>query len=257
MRLFDTHCHLDFAPFAANIEQQLQSAQQVGVERVLLPATGPENWSRLASLSEQFPALYYALGFHPYFLTQQSLNDVKLLDVQMTERVSRCVAIGECGLDAIVDVPMVQQEAIFIAQIELAKHHRLPLILHGRKTHNRLIQLLKQARFEYGGILHGFSGSYQQAMQFIDLGFYLGIGGVITYPRANKTRQAVAQLPLSALVLETDAPDMPLMGYQGEPNHPKRLPLVLQHLAQLQNKDRQTVADNVWRNSNLALNICE
>jgi len=98
---------------------------------------------------------------------------VVLLDVQMTERVSRCVAIGECGLDAMVDVPMAQQEAIFIAQIELAKQHRLPLILHGRKTHNRLIRLLKQARFEYGGILHGFSGSYQQAMQFIDLGFYL------------------------------------------------------------------------------------
>lgn len=257
MRLFDTHCHLDFAPFAANIEQHLQSAQQTGVERLLLPATGVENWSRLALLSEQFPSIYYALGFHPYFLAQQSHDAVAALDEKIASRGSRCVAIGECGLDAMVDIPMAQQEAFFLDQVALAKQHRLPLILHARKTHNRLIQLLKQSRFEYGGILHGFSGSYQQAMQFIDLGFYLGIGGVITYPRANKTRQAVAQLPLSSLVLETDAPDMPLMGYQGEPNHPKRLPMILEHLGQLQQQDRQTVAENVWRNSNLALNICE
>lgn len=257
MRLFDTHCHFDFEPFAAHFSQQLNLAQQAGIERLLLPAIGIENWSRLEQLSEQFPSLYYALGFHPYFLAQQSLNDLADLDAKIALRSARCVAVGECGLDAMVDVPMAQQEAFFIAQVELAKQHRLPLILHARKTHNRLIQLLKQTRFEHGGILHGFSGSYQQAMQFVDLGFYLGIGGVITYPRANKTRQAVAQLPLSALVLETDAPDMPLMGYQGEPNHPKRLPMILEHLAHLQKMDKQTVAVNVWQNSHLALKICE
>ncbi|EGU48879.1 putative deoxyribonuclease YjjV [Vibrio ichthyoenteri ATCC 700023] len=257
MRLFDTHCHLDFAPFESDVEQHIQLAQQAGVERLLLPATGRENWSRLESLSQQFSSLYYAMGFHPYFLAQQSLGDIAILDAKIATRDSRCVAIGECGLDAMVDVPMALQEAFFIAQVELAQQAQLPLILHGRKTHNRLIQLLKQSRFAYGGILHGFSGSYQQAKQFVDLGFYLGVGGVITYPRANKTRQAVAQLPLSSLVLETDAPDMPLMGYQGESNHPKRLPLILEQLAQLQKKDRQTVANNVWYNSNLALKICE
>ena len=257
MRLFDTHCHFDFDPFQNNFEHELLLAQQVGVERFLIPAIGIENWPRLKQLSEQYTSIYIALGFHPYFLAQQSADDIELLDAQLRAAGSRCIAVGECGLDGMVEVSMVQQEAFFIAQLELAKQYQLPLILHARKTHNRLIQLLKQHRFEHGGILHGFSGSYQQGKQFVDLGFYLGIGGVISYPRASKTRQAVAQLPLDFLVLETDAPDMPLMGYQGQVNHPKRLPLVLECLAKLHRKDKQTIADIVWQNSRFALKICE
>ncbi|MEH0666705.1 TatD family hydrolase [Vibrio scophthalmi] len=257
MRLFDTHCHLDFAPFKAQLEATLQEASEQGVERFLVPAIGASNWSDLIALSHQHTNLYVSLGCHPYFVHTDSLLEVSRLEAQCDSAGSVCVAVGECGLDAMIDVDAQRQEAVFEAQISVAKSLRRPLILHGRKTYHRLLQLLKQHRFHYGGILHGFSGSYQQAMQFVELGFYIGVGGVITYPRANKTRQAVTQVPIDHLVLETDAPDMPLLGYQGQANHPKRLPQVLTTLAQLKQSCEQTVAENVWKNSFLALSICE
>lgn len=257
MRLFDTHCHFDFPPFQDDFPNQLAEANQAGVERFLIPAIGLSNWPLLQQLARDNPQVYIALGFHPYFLDTQAVSQLEQLDTLLATKPPSCVAVGECGLDGMVDVGIELQETLLIEQIKLANQHRLPLVLHARKMHNRLLQLLKQQRHQTGGILHGFSGSYQQAKQFVDLGFYIGVGGVITYPRANKTRQAVAQLPLDSLVLETDAPDMPLMGYQGQVNHPKRLPLILDILAQLQNNDTQTIAEIVWRNGNLALNICE
>ena len=257
MRLFDTHCHFDFEPFSQNFPHQLQLAREQCVERFLVPSIGPSNWQRVVSLSKAHPEIYCALGFHPYFLGSDSGKHIKQLEEFLSSRTAKCVAIGECGLDAMVDVDSKLQESIFSAQISIAQSLNLPLIIHARKTHNRLIQLLKQHKFTQGGILHGFSGSYQQAMQFVDLGFYIGVGGVITYPRANKTRLAISQLPVSRLVLETDAPDMPLNGFQGKPNHPKMLPEILSCLAMLNKTSRQTIANILWDNSNSALRICE
>ncbi|ANW24888.1 deoxyribonuclease [Vibrio coralliilyticus] len=257
MRLFDTHCHFDFAPFSDDFPAQLQRAKRAGVERFMIPAIGPSNWQQLIALSSSHPSLYISLGMHPYFLTESSQQHLPELHTLFETRLERCKAIGECGLDAMVDVDEEIQRQVFIAQIELAKTLKLPLILHARKTHNLVLQLLKRHKFPYGGVLHGFSGSYQQAMQFVELGFYIGIGGVITYPRARKTRQAVMNLPMECIVLETDAPDMPLYGHQGKPNHPEMLAQTLSCLAKLKDINEQTIAENVWKNSNSAFGICE
>ncbi len=257
MRLFDTHCHLDFAPFADDIDSHVALAHRNKVERIIVPSIGPSNWQYVADLAMKFPSIYYALGFHPYFLEPGSSQGFKQLEKLLEQRSDKCVAIGECGLDAIVSVDSALQEQLFVQQLQVATNCQLPLILHSRKTHNRLLQLIKQNRFVFGGVLHGFSGSYQQAMQFIELGFYIGVGGVISYPRANKTRQAVAQLPLDKLVLETDAPDMPLYGYQGKANHPKMIGQIVSCLAELKGMSEQTIAENVWKNSNSAFGICE
>lgn len=257
MRLFDTHCHFDFEVFSQDFEAQLAQAQNAGVERFVIPSIGLSNWQTVSMLSSQHTSIYHALGLHPYFLNAQSEGHLPTLEERLGERGTKCIAVGECGLDAMVDVPVNLQERLFIAQIELAKIHQLPLILHARKTHNRLIQLLKKARFNNGGVLHGFAGSYQQAMQFVEMGFYIGVGGVITYPRANKTRQAVTQIPIENIVLETDAPDMPLNGHQGKGNHPKMIGEILSCLASLKQDSKQSIAENVWNNSNLAFGICE
>ncbi|NVD07383.1 TatD family deoxyribonuclease [Vibrio sp. JPW-9-11-11] len=257
MRLFDTHCHLDFDCFSADVMQHVESARQCGVERMVLPAIGPSNWQHLRSLSQQSPGLYYALGMHPLFLEQLNPHSFTELRLLLERQDGLCVAVGECGLDAMIEVDMERQEQIFVQQVDIANEFKLPLILHSRKTHHRLLQILKHKQFKYGGVLHGFSGSYQQAMQFVERGFYIGVGGVITYPRANKTRQAITQLALENLVLETDAPDMPLNGYQGTPNHPKRIVEILTTLAELKQMPKQTVAEIVWKNSNLAFGICE
>lgn len=253
--LFDTHCHFDFDEFRADFSAEVKEARSQGVMRFLLPAIGPDNWLRLLMLADQEPDIFIALGFHPYFLSNYDLSDLEKLAQHLAKRPRACVAVGECGLDFMIDVPAALQESFLLAQIELASQYQLPLILHCRKAHNRLLQLLKQTRFSYGGVLHGFTGSYQQAMQFVELGFKIGVGGSITYPRANKTRSAMAQLPLDALVLETDAPDMPLMGYQGQANHPKRVGQIFETLVSLRKESRQTVAKTVWKTSNSLFSI--
>lgn len=257
MRLFDTHCHFDFEPFTDQFTAHLAQAQHKGVERFLIPTIGPQNWHHVALLSSQYSCLYHALGIHPYFLNPDSECHLAELQQRLVDRPERCVAVGECGLDGVIDIDMAVQERVFIAQVKLAAELQLPLILHCRKAHNRMLQILKQEKFQYGGILHGFSGSFQQAMQFIELGFYIGVGGVITYPRANKTRQAVAHLPLEKLVLETDSPDMPLNGHQGKANHPMMIAEIVDCLATLRGIPKQTIAKIVWKNSNRMLGICE
>ncbi|EFP95506.1 TatD family hydrolase [Vibrio caribbeanicus] len=257
MRLFDTHCHFDFDVYKRNFNAHLSEACLAQVERFLVPSVGPSNWVRVRQLADDFPAIYSALGFHPCFLAETHTDQLKQLDELLDLSVRRCVAVGECGLDGKIDIPEWQQETMFIGQLELAKNHKLPLILHGHRTQNRLLQLLKRHKFTGGGILHAFSGSYQQAMQFVELGFYIGVGGVITYPRANKTRKAVSQLDLDCIVLETDAPDMPIKGHQGLANHPKYLPLILSCLSELNGNDEQLIANTVWNNSLSVLNIDE
>lgn len=257
MRLFDTHCHLDFECFSEHFADHLETARRHQVERVLLPSIGMSNWQKVISLAEHHTGVYYALGMHPLFLNQQSEHQVTELRLLLERQQDLCVAVGECGLDAMIDVDMELQERLFVQQVELAIEFKLPLILHSRKTHNRLLQILKQKQFKFGGVLHGFSGSYQQAMQFVECGFYIGVGGVITYPRAMKTRQAVAQLAVESIVLETDSPDMPLNGHQGKNNHPKMLGEILSCLASLKGLPEQTIAEIVWKNSNFAFNICE
>ncbi|ELV8693594.1 TatD family hydrolase [Vibrio fluvialis] len=258
VRLFDTHCHFDFDAFASDFPTEISLAQQAGVERFLIPSIGPQNWQRVAQLAEQFPgAIYYALGFHPYFLQSDWHNPLARLERELSVRSEACIVLGEMGLDGMIAVDAQLQEQLLIGQLAIAQSAQLPVILHSRKTHNRLLQLLKQTRFQYGGVLHAFSGSVQQAQQFIDLGFHIGVGGVITYPRANKTRQAVAVLPIESLVLETDAPDMPLSGLQGQPNHPRYLPQVLDALAQLRNEDPHQLAQQLWDNSLRVFGISE
>ncbi|CAM3514218.1 putative deoxyribonuclease YjjV [Vibrio aerogenes CECT 7868] len=249
-RLFDTHCHFDFDVFQADPEHHLQMARQCGVERLVIPSIGTQNWQQVAQLAERFsPGLYYGLGIHPYFLHADSEKTLTDLEQTLMQADKACVAVGECGLDGMIDTPAFLQERIFLAQVSLATQARLPLIVHSRKTHDRLLSLLKKARFTYGGVVHGFSGSYQQASAFIDLGFKIGIGGVITYTRANKTRQAVRQLPEASIVIETDAPDMPVCGFQGQPNHPARLVEVFKALVSLREVSAPEFSRQLWRNS--------
>ena len=255
--LFDTHCHFDFEPFH-NIETELAKAHSAGIERILIPAVGLVNWDKVNELASSHQELYFALGLHPYFIDQHLDTHLEQLDDRLQDRSDKCVAVGECGLDFYSGSDtQPKQEALLQGQIELAKRHQLPLILHQRKSHQSMVSMLRKSRFDGGGVIHGFSGSFQQAKDWIDLGFAIGVGGTITYPRAQKTRNTITQLPLDSLVLETDSPDMPMNGYQGKPNHPEYLPLVLECLAELKKRTKQTIAPHLWSKSNLVFGICE
>ncbi len=247
--MIDSHCHFDFPPFLDDPGHYLLEAQKVGVSMLIVPAIGRSNGEQIASLSETFAQIRYALGLHPYYIHSHCDNDLSWLETALAERDDKCVAVGECGLDFAIENPKNEQQLYLLEQqLALAEAHNLPVILHCRKAHNELIRILN--RFKgVNGVLHAFSGSYEQGKALIDRGWFLGIGGTITYERARKTREAVKKLPLDAMLLETDSPDMPLFGYQGQANLPSRLPLVAQMLAQLKQQDVEKVKHQTTQNS--------
>lgn len=152
------------------------------------------------------------------------------------------MAVGEIGLDLYRDDPQFdRQQALLEAQLRLAKRYDLPVILHSRRTHDKLAMLLKKHNLPRAGVVHGFAGSLQQAERFVQLGYKIGVGGTITYPRASKTRDVMARLPLSSLLLETDAPDMPLNGFQGQPNRPEQAARVFDALCELRAEPAQEI----------------
>ncbi len=248
--LVDTHCHFDFDVFAADFSAELGQARQSYVEKVIIPSVGPQNWVKVKELSIQYPGIiYHALGIHPHFLYGVDEQTLTELRQRVEHRTSSCVAIGECGLDAMIDVPVEKQLEVLTFQLEIAQDTALPVILHSRKLHSQIARMLRRFPKLTGGVLHAFSGSYQQAKELVDLGLKIGVGGTITYPRANKTRQTISRLPLDCLVLETDAPDMPIAGNQGKPNHPQYLWQVLSSLAEIREESEDVLAEQLWVNS--------
>lgn len=249
MQLTDSHCHFDFAAFDDDRPSHWLRAQAVGVRRLVIPGVEEAQWPALPELCAGLPGTYYALGLHPWWVAEASAGWQQKQEQALDGASERCVALGEMGLDGTLALAAAEQEAALNAQLRLARERALPVILHSHKTHDQLLKWLRRTP-PVGGVLHGFSGSLQQAEAFWKLGIHLGIGGTITYPRASKTRKAIATMPVEALVLETDSPDMPLCGFQGQPNHPAQLPRVLSALAELRQQDPATLAEQLESNVN-------
>lgn len=232
MEWIDSHCHLDFLAFRDDLDQVLTRARDRGVQQFLVPGVSVQNWTEVLALAKKYPIIHPALGLHPAFLTGYDATHLLQLEQQVSCSAG-VVAIGEIGLDKCVDYDFNDQKQICWQQLMLAKQFDLPVILHCRKAHNELLVMLAKAQIPRAGVIHGFSGSVEMAKQYMKLGYKLGIGGVISYPRAQKTRATVAQLPLDALLLETDSPDMPVYGRQGQRNTPSAIPDIFNVLTEL------------------------
>ncbi len=212
--LIDTHCHLDAASFAADRSAVVQRARQAGVALIVIPAVSLDNFAAVRQLAHANPDMAYALGIHPLFVAQAPQDAIAGL-AQVLEQARhdpKLVAIGEIGLDFFVAehasaLGRHKQEEFFAAQLDLAVRYELPVLLHLRRAQDIILKHLRK-RAHIGGIAHAFNGSFQQAEQFIKLGFALGVGGAFTFKRALQIRRLVSQLALEHLVLETDAPDM-------------------------------------------------
>ena len=245
----DSHCHLDFRCFDDDRAEILDNCAKLAINTIVVPGTKASQWQKQIGLCHVNPQLKFTLGLHPFFLNSFEPEHLAELSNLLYQHQDKTLALGEIGLDGHVDVDWKLQVQVFEQQLMIAKEHQLPVILHHRNSHNELIRILKINKFTQGGIVHAFSGSLQEAQTYIDLGFKIGIGGVITYSRANKTRKTISQLPLSSIVLETDAPDMPLMGKQGQRNSPEYLPEIFESLITLRNEGRHEIleacADNV------------
>lgn len=246
--LIDSHCHLDFSCFDHDRAKILERCKKLAVGTIVIPGTQASSWQKQIKLCDLYPQLRFAVGLHPYFLNSFELDHICKLTNLLNQYQNKVLALGEIGLDAHIDVDWKLQIQVFEQQMMLAKEHMLPVILHHRNSHNELIRILKKNKFTQGGIVHAFSGSLQEAYTYIDLGFKIGVGGSITYSRANKTRKTISQLPLSCLVLETDAPDMPLMGKQGKRNSPEYLPEILESLLSLREENKHQILQTCLNN---------
>lgn len=248
-KFIDTHCHFDFPVFYNDIANSLSLAHQAQVKKIIIPAVARWNFDVVTELSNKYPQLYSALGLHPLYI--EAHTEQHLIELEQKLKIApRCVAIGEIGLDDYMDNPQPEkQERFLIAQLKLAAKFDLPVILHSRKTHDKLSALLRRYDVPRKGVVHGFAGSQQQAEKFIQQGYFIGVGGTITYERAQKTRRAMASLPLESLLLETDAPDMPVSGFQGEPNRPERIQYVFSQLCELRQEPSEVIAQQLYFNS--------
>jgi len=205
----DTHCHLDASEFDPDRSAVRAAARAAGVGNCVIPAVARSNWQTVRELAHAGNDSY-ALGIHPLCTPQADDSDLELLEQELAARRAdpRLVAIGEIGLDFFVPgLDAEHQLKIYRAQIALARKFDLPVLLHVRKSSDRVLQQLRATPVR-GGIAHAFNGSAQQAQIFIDLGFKLGFGGAMTFERARKLRELATGLPLSALVMETDSPDI-------------------------------------------------
>lgn len=215
----DTHCHLDAPEFDADREAVVQRARDAGVGLIVIPAVTPQTFEPARDAAHRFGGAY-ALGVHPLYVHQVPDNALALLDeaLHRWRADPRLVAVGEIGLDHFVpelqdEASRALQERMYAAQLDLAVAHGLPVILHVRRSADGLLKHLRRLRDVgrpvAGGIAHAFNGSHQQALAFVELGFRLGFGGALTFDRALQIRRLAADLPPEALVLETDAPDIP------------------------------------------------
>ena len=257
MPFFDTHTHLDYLhQFTQEpLEHLVQNAIANGVEKILVVAVLQRDFETIKNLTALFPKnLRYGLGLHPLYIKEHTLKDLDVLENFLSQRHKNLTAVAEIGLEQAIpeltaELIWKKQCKFFEAQLFLAKQYHLPVNLHSRKTHDQLFTFLKRIDIPKRGVVHGFSGSYDQAKRFVDLGYKIGVGGTITYERANKTRQTMSKLPLDALLLETDSPDMPVSGFQGQPNRPERIAKVFESLCQLRKETPEQIQETIWQNS--------
>ncbi|MCF6336337.1 MAG: TatD family hydrolase [Gammaproteobacteria bacterium] len=253
MKLIDTHAHIDVAAFDADRNTVLEHCLHVGISHIVVPGIMAKTWNKQWEICASSPALYAAFGLHPVYLDQHSPDDIDKLAEYIKHR--RPIAVGEIGLDFYCQtLDQSRQRTLFEEQLVVAANAALPVLLHVRKSHDAVLACLRKTTVT-GGICHAFNGSQQQAHQYIDLGFKLGFGGMLSFERSHKLHRLAQQLPLEAIVLETDAPDMTGARHHGQRNSPEYLPEYLQALAKLRAEDINKVAAQTTANAEAVLDF--
>lgn len=245
--IIDSHCHFDVPAFDRDRDTCWRNAWNAGVRAQILPAIDRDGWPRIKQVAASLPGLYPAYGLHPVYLHSHQPADIDALD-QWLQR-EPAVAVGECGLDFYVEgLDEQTQQVYFRAQLDLALTHDLPVIIHARRAMDQVTQALRQ-RPGLRGVVHSFSGSRQQAEKLLDLGFFIGIGGPVTYPRAQRLRKLASWLPAEAMLVESDAPDQPGQAHRGDRNQPAWLPEVIETLAALRRESPEEIASITRENA--------
>lgn len=242
--LVDTHCHLDFERFDDDRDAVIDRARAAGVTRIIVPALDRSNWEAVLALTRRYPGVYAALGVHPNSTADWDGSDIAALRRLAADPA--VVAIGEIGLDYYWDhAPPAQQHAAFRAQLALAAELDLPVIVHNRDASDDTLALLAASAVagrERAGVMHSFSAESAIARRALDLGFYLGFTGPLTYKKADDLRAVAAAAPLDRLLIETDAPFLAPQAQRGRRNEPAYVVEVARRLAELHDRSPAVLA---------------
>ncbi len=248
--LFDSHAHLHFPEFAADLSAVLQRAREAGVRFMVTIGTDVEDSRAAVALAEQHADVYAAVGIHPHAAAAARENAVDELE-RLTKASPKIVAIGEIGLDYYRNLsPRETQIRVFRRQLELARRLRKPVLIHCREAHADALEILRQERVqEVGGIMHCFSGDAAVARQCLDLELLISLAGPVTYPNARKLPEVVKLTPADRLVVETDCPFLPPQPYRGKRNEPAYLPITAARVAELAGQPLEELGLAMARNA--------
>lgn len=251
--LVDSHSHFDAPEFDGGRDAALARARAAGVTRQVVPAVAASSWPKLREVCAQDAGLFAAYGLHPMYLSEH--RPAHLEDLRTWIEREKPVAVGECGLDFFVEgLDAETQQQYFDGQLRLAREFDLPVIVHARRAVDAVIASIRRIG-GLRGVVHSFSGSPEQARQLWQLGFLIGLGGPVTYERANRLRTLARTMPLDHLLLETDAPDQPDAGIRGQRNEPARLPVVRDVIADLRGVAPEDIAAATTRNAERLFNL--
>jgi TatD DNase family protein len=249
MQLVDTHCHLYSTEFDVDIDEVIARSVSVGIKKLYLPAIDSSTHTNMLLLEQKYPKTCVAMmGLHPCSVNENYQQELDIVANFMAQR--SFAAVGEIGLDYYWDKTFASQQQIaFTTQIELALKYKLPIVIHTRKAMQQTIDIVKQYSCKgLSGIFHCFSGSYEEAVQIIDAGFYLGIGGVVTYKNAGLA-EVLKKINIKHLVLETDAPYLTPVPFRGKRNESSYLTFVIDKLATIKECSVDEVASATTKNA--------
>lgn len=259
--LIDAHCHLDFESFDNDRTEVVQRACENNISDIIIPGTEKIYWDRIKNLctgntseqSSSWPQLHACYGLHPYWVSENNRGDIESLKQYIDS--NNPVAVGECGLDFRPQHADKKTQLLFFEmQLNIATDAGLPVVIHSVRATETVIQLIKKFK-TLTGMIHSFSGSSEQAKQLIDLNFYISLGGSLTYDNAKKIKKVAKEIPLTSLLLETDAPDQPDQKNQGNRNEPAYLVNTLEAIAELRQESAEAIATQTTTNAKTLFNI--
>ena len=247
--IFDTHAHYDDEACDEDREELLSSLPEAGIKAVVNVGASLESTERSLGLAARYPFVYAAVGVHPSECGEMKEEDIRWLKKASAEE--KAVAVGEIGLDYYWDEPDRKiQKKWFSRQLDLAAEVKLPVIIHSRDAAQETLDMMKaQHAGDIGGVIHCFSYGKEMAREYLNMGFFLGIGGVVTFQNGKKLKEVVEYAPLSSIVLETDCPYLSPVPLRGKRNSSRNLPYVVEMISQIKGVDRETVECETWENA--------
>lgn len=246
--LVDTHSHIDMADFETDLDLIINNAVDAGVEKIVIPSVDVNSFEKVIAISNKYDGVYCALGIHPSEAHKGKDEDFE--EIMELAKFEKVVAVGECGLDYYWDKTFIEeQKKVFVRQVEIANLLKKPIIVHDREAHKDCFDILCQNVKDIPVIMHCFSGSLEFANECIKKGFYIALGGVVTFKNAKKAHEIAKNIPLESLLLETDAPYLTPEPFRGKRNEPAYIKLVAERIAELRGCSLEDIAQATTKNA--------